>query len=222
MCVQLEAVVRRVLAITRSDASSRLLVFSQWADVLELLAHALQANSVPFALARGRRALEDAIAQFRAPPVDDAVGERARTLLLLVKQGANGLNLTEAQHVVLVEPLLDPAVEAQALGRINRIGQTRDTWVHRFVVSASVEENVHRLCAARAVAMDLSSTALRRSEAPLSVRDVAVLLDQRWTSPGSSLPATPGEQPSHDLTAAGPSGAADSLIAGVGAADMES
>ena len=40
--VQLEAVVRRVLAITRADASARLLVFSQWADVLELLAHALQ------------------------------------------------------------------------------------------------------------------------------------------------------------------------------------
>ena len=36
--------------------------------------------------------------------------------------------------MVLVEPLLDPAVEAQALGRVNRIGQTRDTWVHRFVV----------------------------------------------------------------------------------------
>ncbi len=40
--VQLEAVVRRVLAVTRADASARLLVFSQWADVLELLAHALQ------------------------------------------------------------------------------------------------------------------------------------------------------------------------------------
>jgi hypothetical protein len=39
---QLEAVVRRVLAVTRADASARLLVFSQWADVLELLAHALQ------------------------------------------------------------------------------------------------------------------------------------------------------------------------------------
>ncbi len=38
--------------------------------------------------------------------------------------------------MVLVEPLLDPAVEAQALGRVNRIGQSRDTWVHRFVARA--------------------------------------------------------------------------------------
>ncbi len=144
--------------------------------------------------------------------------------------------------MVLVEPLLDPAVEAQALGRVNRIGQSRDTWVHRFVarappctrrrpvvrqmarccrraaahyllhvrrspghvlrkcpkahagahardpghrhgghacsqVSASVEENVHRLCAARAIAMDLSGAAPRRSEAPLSVRCAAAHID---------------------------------------------
>lgn len=49
---------------------------------------------MPFALARGRRALEDAIAQFRAAPDELAAETRARTLLLLVKQGANGLNLT--------------------------------------------------------------------------------------------------------------------------------
>lgn len=52
-----------------------------------------------------------------------------QVLLLLVKQGANGLNLTEAQHVLLVEPLLDPAVEAQAMGRVDRIGQARTTAV---------------------------------------------------------------------------------------------
>lgn len=54
-----------------------------------------------------------------------------QVLLLLMQQGSNGLNLTEAQHVVLVEPSLNPAVEAQAVGRVDRIGQTRATHVHR-------------------------------------------------------------------------------------------
>ena len=70
---------------------------------------------MPFALARGRRALEDAIAQFRA---ESAVGnpasmsEGTRTLLLLVKQGANGLNLTGA-HAHSSSPTL-PSVLSQS------------------------------------------------------------------------------------------------------------
>ena len=63
--------------------------------------------------------------------------------------------IAEAQHVIIVEPLLDPAVEAQAVGRVHRIGQTKPTYVHRFIVEASVEEQVHRLSCDRLAAMDL-------------------------------------------------------------------
>lgn len=55
-----------------------------------------------------------------------------------MQHGANGLNLLEAQHVVLVEPLLNPATEAQAVGRVHRIGQDKPTLVHRFLVGASL------------------------------------------------------------------------------------
>lgn len=58
-------------------------------------------------------------------------------LLLLIQHGANGLNLLEAQHVVLVEPLLNPAAEAQAISRVHRIGQENRTLVHRFIVCSS-------------------------------------------------------------------------------------
>lgn len=61
-----------------------------------------------------------------------------QVLLLLIQHGANGLNLLEAQHVVLVEPLLNPAAEAQAISRVHRIGQKQKTLIHRFLVSISL------------------------------------------------------------------------------------
>lgn len=60
--------------------------------------------------------------------------EPVQVLLLLIQHGANGLNILEAQHVILVEPLLNPAAEAQAISRVHRIGQEKMTFVHRFLV----------------------------------------------------------------------------------------
>lgn len=57
-----------------------------------------------------------------------------QVLLILIQHGANGLNLLEAQHVILVEPLLNPAAESQAISRVHRIGQKNKTLVHRFIV----------------------------------------------------------------------------------------
>ena len=52
-----------------------------------------------------------------------------RALLLPLKSGANGINLVEAQHVFLVEPLIETAVEAQAIGRVHRMSQLKPTTV---------------------------------------------------------------------------------------------
>lgn len=68
-----------------------------------------------------------------------------RALLLPLRRGANGLNLTEAQHVILLEPVLDHGAEAQATKRVDRIGQTKPTCVHRFLLQGTVEENVQAL-----------------------------------------------------------------------------
>lgn len=65
-----------------------------------------------------------------------------QVLLLLIQHGANGLNLLAAQHVILVEPLLNPAAEAQAIGRVHRIGQAHKTLVHRFIVCISIETSL--------------------------------------------------------------------------------
>ena len=149
---KVEAVVRRVkwLLAEHGPADGRALLFSAWVGVLDVLSHALAANGVRAAQPRGTKALGDAIAAFRR---GDPARRDPAVLLMPVQAGANGLNLTEAAHVLLVEPQADPAVEAQAAGRVHRIGQTRPTTVHRFVVEGTVEEGVDRLARARRAAL---------------------------------------------------------------------
>ncbi|MCO5578794.1 hypothetical protein L7F22_032640 [Adiantum nelumboides] len=136
---KMEAVARRILWVQASDPSSKFLVFSTWNDVLDVVEHSLSANKVSYVRAKGPRHLNTAIQKFKAK------NEVAKVLLLLIRHGANGLNLTEAQHVILVEPLLNPGAEAQAVNRIHRIGQERATSVHRFLIKGTVEESIYKL-----------------------------------------------------------------------------
>ena len=62
-----------------------------------------------------------------------------QALLLSAQRDASGLTLTAASHVVICEPQPDVAVEQQMVGRVHRIGQTRQTHVHRVVVDGSFE-----------------------------------------------------------------------------------
>ncbi|KAJ4904003.1 zinc ion binding [Raphanus sativus] len=139
---KIEAVTRRILWIKSSDPQAKVLVFSSWNDVLDVLEHAFAANGITFIRMKGGRKSQTAISKFKGTEKEV---QRIQVLLLLVKDGANGLNLLEAQHVILVEPLLNPATEAQAVGRVHRIGQDKPTLVHRFLVTGTVEDSIYKL-----------------------------------------------------------------------------
>jgi hypothetical protein len=65
--------------------------------------------------------------------------------MILPLATGNGLNITEANHVILVQPVLDRALEDQAIARALRLGQERTVWVHRFVAHDTIEEHVLRI-----------------------------------------------------------------------------
>jgi len=143
--VKIEAVTRRILRITSTDGTAKVLVFSSWNDVLDVLEHSLAANNISYVRMKGGRKSQSALSQFKGQLSNINVDKEKKTdskmqpvqvLLMLIQHGANGLNLLEAQHVILVEPLLNPAAEAQAISRIHRVGQDKSTFVHRFIVSA--------------------------------------------------------------------------------------
>ncbi|GIG66626.1 hypothetical protein Pen01_29210 [Phytomonospora endophytica] len=125
------------------DSGDRALVFTQYRKMGELLAGHLSAEldlpRVPFlhggVSGTGREAMVDAFQDGSAPPI----------LLVSLKAGGTGLNLTAANHVVHYDRWWNPAVEDQATDRAHRIGQTRRVDVHKLVTGGTLEERVAEL-----------------------------------------------------------------------------
>ena len=63
-------------------------------------------------------------------------------LFLFCRAGAVGINLTQANRVFLMEPCFNPALESQAIGRVHRMGQTREVEITRFIVEDSIESRL--------------------------------------------------------------------------------
>ncbi|XP_033741490.1 E3 ubiquitin-protein ligase SHPRH-like [Pecten maximus] len=133
--IKIEAVVRCMLGIQKTDPTAKVLVFSSWKSVLSIIAKALEENSITHrTLYTGK--FQSQLTSFREE-------NDVTALLLPIQSGSNGLNLIEATYVLLVEPILNPAQELQAIGRVHRIGQTRKTEVHRFLVRGTIEEKIY-------------------------------------------------------------------------------
>ncbi|MCR9166134.1 MAG: DEAD/DEAH box helicase [bacterium] len=154
-------------------AGRRVLVFSQFTKMLDLIAAKLDASSQPYLMLTGRsRKRQDLVDRFQAKEVP--------LMLVSLKAGGTGLNLTAADTVVLYDPWWNPAVEQQAIDRTHRIGQERPVTVYRLVCEGSVEERIlslqdHKRALAQAVQPDAGRTA-GRTGFSLSEDDVETLL----------------------------------------------
>jgi superfamily II DNA or RNA helicase len=131
---KLEALLERLE--TAAADGHKALVFSQWTSLLDLVEPGLRAAGVPFTRldgsTRDRAGVVTAFSAPDGPPV----------LLISLRAGGTGLNLTQADHVFLLDPWWNPAVEDQAADRAHRIGQTRPVLVHRLVARDTVEEGI--------------------------------------------------------------------------------
>jgi superfamily II DNA or RNA helicase len=126
------------------------IVFSQWTSMLDLVEPHLRAAGVAFTRLDGSTRDRGAVvAEFQAdggPPV----------LLASLKAGGTGLNLTAADHVFLLDPWWNPAVEDQAADRAHRIGQDKPVFVYRLVAKDTVEERILALQERKRAVADLA------------------------------------------------------------------
>ena len=128
------------------DAGERMLIFTHFATWGERLAdHLTKRTGVKIGCYHGglsRTARDRLVAEFQA-------GKGAGALVLSLKAGGTGLNLTAASHVVLYDRWWNPAVEDQARDRAWRIGQTQTVIAHRLVCPGTVDERVEEVVAGK-------------------------------------------------------------------------
>lgn len=121
----------------------RVLVFSQFTRFLETARSRIRSAGIDHCYLDGRTRNRPAvIAEFREG--------RAPVFLISLKAGGFGLNLTEADYCILLDPWWNPATEAQAVDRVHRIGQARKVMVYRLVARDTIEEKVMTLKAKKA------------------------------------------------------------------------
>ena len=135
------------------EAGERMLVFTHFATWGEQLAQHLSARTgVPIACYHGgltRTARDEMVRTFQE-------GTGPGALVLSLKAGGTGLNLTSASHVVLYDRWWNPAVEDQARDRVWRIGQDKTVIAHRLVCPGTVDERVEEVVAGKRRIADLA------------------------------------------------------------------
>mmetsp|Transcript_7654 Transcript_7654/g.12205 ORF Transcript_7654/g.12205 Transcript_7654/m.12205 type:complete len:377 (-) Transcript_7654:310-1440(-) len=243
---KIQAVLSRMLRLRAKQPGVKVVVFSQWQEVLSLLADALQRHGLDYAMPKTscRHGFHRAIQRFkrRGSDLEEAANTSTKkytkkkekeeeeeekkkkekkkettttkrmkkeksekhtgtyasgslsasypspsfpsspkvevgcdALLLQLKSGGQGLNLTEATHVMFIDPSLNTAQHLQAAGRVHRIGQTKPTFVHWFVIKDSIEENIYALHRQHCHDARLGAASAKEKDV-LSVDDVGKLL----------------------------------------------
>jgi len=117
----------------------KVLLFSQFVECLKLIEAEFERRSLPYHLLTGQTTRrEKVVSAFTEDP-------RPCVFLLSLRAGGLGLNLTAASYVILFDPWWNPAIEAQAIDRTHRIGQTRTVIAYRLLTEGTVEERIWEL-----------------------------------------------------------------------------
>jgi superfamily II DNA or RNA helicase len=158
---KLDALIPELVA--RRGSGQKSLVFSQFRSLLDLTRPHLEAEGLGCLQLDGTTRDRDAVCtRFQTDPACDV-------MLVSLKAGGVGLNLTAAEYVFLLDPWWNPAAEAQAIDRAHRIGQDKAVFAYRLIAKDTVEERIAEL---QQMKRALAESVIRGDGAPL--RDLSV------------------------------------------------
>jgi hypothetical protein len=193
------------------------IIFSQFTTLLDLLEIPIHREKMGYGRYDGGMTSKNRQASLERFDVDP----RCRVLLVSLKAGNAGLNLTAASQVIILDPFWNPYIEMQAIDRAHRMGQTRPVVVHRILVKGTVEDRIIELQERKRKLVDAAlDEKVSRGLGRLRHEDLVYLFDageeRETVARRNPLPQVEGlgEHPDWDLPVANPepySGAADTL-----------
>ncbi|KAG5680655.1 hypothetical protein PVAND_010149 [Polypedilum vanderplanki] len=133
---KIDEIIRCILKLRQDEPDVKILIFSHWDSILSAIITGLKENSITFRSSFGSK-FNKSVEEFKDYSLD------ITCMLMNLKFGGKGLNLTEASHVFLVEPILNADDEMQAIGRVHRIGQIKETFVHKFITKNTIESAIY-------------------------------------------------------------------------------
>jgi SNF2 family DNA or RNA helicase len=155
------------------------LVFSQYVETLACLDQIIKKELGEAALSYhgglSQKTRTEIISQFQSDPA-------ARILLISLKAGGLGLNLTAANRVIHYDLWYNPAVENQATDRAFRIGQRSNVFVHRFITKNSFEEKIDAMISSKQELADMTVTSGESWLARMSHEELKALFDRQGES----------------------------------------
>lgn len=157
----------------------KVLVFSQFTAMLDLIAKSLDAAGMPYAMLTGETG-------DRSLPVQRFQRGDVPLFLISLKAGGVGLNLTAADTVIHYDPWWNPAAENQATDRAHRLGQDKPVFVYKLIAAGSIEERIVALQERKAALADSILSDGASESAAFSSEDIEALL--------APLPPLPGER----------------------------
>ncbi len=165
---KLEALFEQVEEVL--DEGHKVIVFSQFTKLLAYVRAALDERGVTYAYLDGQTRDRGAeVERFQTDPATNL-------FLISLKAGGLGLNLTAAGYVFLLDPWWNPAVEAQAIDRAHRIGQTQPVFAYRMIARGTVEEKILTLQESKRKLVEAVLGGEEQSMPSLTADDLRMLL----------------------------------------------
>ncbi|XP_077587001.1 helicase-like transcription factor isoform X1 [Stigmatopora nigra] len=166
------ALINKLQRLQWEDGSAKCLVVSQFTRFLTILEKPLREHGFRFVRLDGtmsQKKRTQVIQEFQS-----AAHYSPTIMLLSLKAGGVGLNLTAASHVFLMDPAWNPATEEQCIDRCHRLGQKRKVVVTKFIVKDSVEENMVKIQKKK---QDLVKAALGSDHKISRINDIKALME---------------------------------------------